>query len=501
MGRFRSGRARVALVLSLFLLVVACKPAFPAGSRLLARSAGGTGVRLIWAPATDNQAGHAMWYYAIEVDGTLVANVPAPSTSCTLTGLASGKTYTLSVTAWSWTGTAGEWSGDLDPADGRRSTTYTTPTGTNPGGAVACGSDADSDGDRLPNWAENNNGVFVNASRTGTNPNVADTDGDGLFDGDETLGTLGGLYLPGMGTNPLKKNLLLEFDWFEDSLNCGPHSHRPPAAAITSFENAFANASVPNPDGTTGIDVISDYGQGGAFKGGNLVTDPDGNIIVTFEASGFGGAEFLNYKAANFASNRNGYFHYVLMPHSYNSSGSSGVAELPGDDFLVSLAPWPSLGCVPNPSSVANTIMHELGHNLNLRHGGFSNTNYKPNYNSVMNYKYQFPGVDTNCTPPGDGKLDYSYGTRIALNETNLNELAGTCGTVPWDWNGNGTHQSGVIADINVDELGIGDQIFNTLTDYNDWANLLFGGLTDIDGASERVEVVVEQAEPRPDGG
>jgi hypothetical protein len=117
-----------------------------------------------------------------------------------------------------------------------------------------------------------------------------------------------------------------------------------------------------------------------------------------------------------------------------------------------------------------------------------------------MNYKYQFPGVDTNCTPPGDGRLDYSNGTRIALNETNLNEFAGTCGTVASDWNGNGTLQTGVIADINVDSAGFGDQVFNTLTDYNDWANLVFGGLTDIDGALERVEVVEEQPEPSAGG-
>ena len=46
--------------------------------------------------------------------------------------------------------------------------------------------------------------------------------------------------------------------------------------------------------------------------------------------------------------------------------------------------------------------MHELGHNLGLHHGGSVDTNYKPNYNSIMNYRYQFPGVDNNCTPPGD---------------------------------------------------------------------------------------------------
>ncbi len=30
--------------------------------------------------------------------------------------------------------------------------------------------------------------------------------------------------------------------------------------------------------------------------------------------------------------------------------------------------------------------MHELGHNLGLRHGGMDDLNCKPNYLSVMNY-------------------------------------------------------------------------------------------------------------------
>ena len=35
--------------------------------------------------------------------------------------------------------------------------------------------------------------------------------------------------------------------------------------------------------------------------------------------------------------------------------------------------------------------MHELGHNLGLRHGGVDNVNCKPHHVSVMNYVYQFP--------------------------------------------------------------------------------------------------------------
>ena len=76
-------------------------------------------------------------------------------------------------------------------------------------------------------------------------------------------------------------------------------------------------------------------------------------------------ADFRDDKAANFAANRRGYFHYVLMPHRYDTnSDSSGQAEIAGDDLVVSLY------CFGYDANVANTIMHEVGHNLGLHHGG-----------------------------------------------------------------------------------------------------------------------------------
>ena len=348
----------------------------------------------------------------------------------------------------------------------------------------------DSDNDRLPDAAETNTGIYVDSSNTGTDPNNQDTDGDGIEDGDEVLGTLAGLDLPGMGTNPLRKDLLLEYDWFDDSNDCGAHTHRPSAAAIASATAAFSNSPVTNPGVTDGVNLISDYGQGGAFTGGNLIPDADGVI-----AGGVSGSDYLNYKAANFAANRNGYFHYVLLPHRYNTnSGSSGQAEIFGDDLIVSLY------CANSNSNVANTILHEVGHNLNLRHGGNENCNYKPNYNSVMNYKYQFSGVDDNCTPPADGVLDFSTGNRISLNESNLNEFNGTCGPgFPWDWNGNTILENPAIVNINSygSEVGECGATLTTLDDYDDWGNILFGGLGDADGAPlVPLEIITEQPVP-----
>jgi len=62
------------------------------------------------------------------------------------------------------------------------------------------------------------------------------------------------------------------------------------------------------------------------------------------------------------------------------------------------------------------TLMHELGHNLNLQHGGIDDVNCKPNYISVMSYDLQFgipqnPGSGQGQDLNGDGTLeiiDYS---------------------------------------------------------------------------------------------
>jgi hypothetical protein len=71
-------------------------------------------------------------------------------------------------------------------------------------------------------------------------------------------------------------------------------------------------------------------------------------------------------------------------------------------------------------SKEAGTIMHELGHCLNLQHGGFqSSPNFKPNYPSSMNYLFQFNGLDEDGTP------DYSHGHLPPMDERALDEKGG----------------------------------------------------------------------------
>jgi hypothetical protein len=65
--------------------------------------------------------------------------------------------------------------------------------------------------------------------------------------------------------------------------------------------------------------------------------------------------------------------------------------------------------------------MHELGHNLGLRHGGGDSLNNKPNYESIMNYTFQFGWL-----PRSDGTstLDYSR-FALAVDEARLDERTG----------------------------------------------------------------------------
>jgi hypothetical protein len=130
--------------------------------------------------------------------------------------------------------------------------------------------------------------------------------------------------------------------------------------------------------------------------------------------------------------------------------GASGLAEIDGNDFMVSLGNvFQDKAVRATLFNVGGTFMHELGHNLGLRHGGGSDLNsdaedapiFKPNFISVMNYKFQLNGVQSADTPgsivpdPTLTRLDYSTqtlptggntpGELVELAPPGLNEPAG----------------------------------------------------------------------------
>jgi hypothetical protein len=85
--------------------------------------------------------------------------------------------------------------------------------------------------------------------------------------------------------------------------------------------------------------------------------------------------------------------------------------------------------------------MHELGHNLGLRHGGGDDDNCKPNLISVMNYYRQFPWGSLAATTANGARTEwsptYSRQDLQDLDENNLQEGNGLTITTS-QWNSGG---------------------------------------------------------------
>ena len=190
-----------------------------------------------------------------------------------------------------------------------------------------------------------------------------------------------------------------------------------PQSEIRAVKVAFAQAPVNaggtiNPDGQPGINLwidtggltdpngIEDTGGAGSCSDGmdnggdGLVDSADpsclagdnfggGNsmFLEVDEICGVGDSDFYEAKN-NFFNRVDRYliFHYAITAQmcDENDDGigdSGGQAEKGGNDFV-------------DFNHDGGTIMHELGHNLNLGHGGFEDDNCKPNYVSIMNYDH-----------------------------------------------------------------------------------------------------------------
>lgn len=249
-----------------------------------------------------------------------------------------------------------------------------------------------------------------------------DRDGDGLCDSWEihgipytdAQGVLRHFMLP--DADPMHKNLYVEVDsmvgrGFKDDAR---------RDVIKAFANA-PNDLVDNPDDKQGITLYL------------LVDETD----LTRRAYPNGWVEFDVDKAARFGTptERNNpnwpniktakkkAFRYCIFGESHGCTTSSGMAELPGNDFMVTLGSSCFFGffCGGTVDRQAGTFMHKLGHTLDLGHGGGDDYPRKPNYYSVMNYTWQSPVWKY----ASYWRLDYSHVKLNSLNESFLDENAG----------------------------------------------------------------------------
>ncbi|MEC8276497.1 MAG: hypothetical protein VX026_02195, partial [Myxococcota bacterium] len=174
--------------------------------------------------------------------------------------------------------------------------------------------------------------------------------------------------------------------------------------------------------------------------------------------------------ASYMASERVGYFRYGVLGWDTNVSGT---AYYPG---------WTQAlrkDCDTDSWQMAAVYVHELGHNMGLGHGGLSNScNYKPNYPSIMNYRYTLEGQVHPCAEDERQYWAFSDGHLPDLNESSLDESVGFCGDSAYDWNGNGVIENGVSADLNSQDPTQGTYCggtVTTLTDVDDWGGMFIG--------------------------
>ncbi len=312
-----------------------------------------------------------------------------------------------------------------------------------------------------------------------------DADQDGLPDVAEAAGTTWNeLPLYDWGARPSQRDLFIEVDWL------------PP----DGFNGTFDPAILPRREALERVrDVYAAHGLVAHFDTGALYHPAPGLSPADFDLGGgnqtawgctvslagtASATSFYKLKADNADLRRRLSFHHALFANSLadvacgGAGGTSGVAELGGNDLAITLgrsslttATTTGLNQVINWQSA--TLMHELGHNLGLRHGGFEDRGYKPNYLSVMNYMYQFDGLPvlgpnegdryyrqfvlfgvcsgapgitsaggltrSRFSTPATWGLDYSDGSSVTLNEAALVESVGFgragSGSIDWNWN------------------------------------------------------------------
>jgi hypothetical protein len=231
--------------------------------------------------------------------------------------------------------------------------------------------------------------------------------------------------LSAKNASSLHKDIFLEIDYMK--------WHQPYAQVIPDVIKAFSNAPVCNPDGTTGIKLHVQLDEEIPHKDKIKLWDDFDGLYAKYFGT-LSERRYPNHKEVLAA--KGDIYHYAIFGHTYDltktpedESWSSGRADQPGMDLLV------SLGAFTDPTHPGHTVgtvaeqeaalMHELGHNLGLGHGGNDEINCKPNYLSVMNYAFEFP------IPVSDRPLDYSRSSLATLNEASLNEASGISQSIP----------------------------------------------------------------------
>jgi hypothetical protein len=299
-----------------------------------------------------------------------------------------------------------------------------------------------------------------------------DTDGDSLPDSWETgQGQVADAEnLAPLGADPNRRDIFVHADWMS---GC-----KPPVGWEKPAIDMFATQGIAlHVD--SGADSINANGQpwGTASRAGEVPYQDVLDLHNWQQVDADKDAHFL-------PSGRRRAFHYVLFANQATIGGapdSMGLSRgIPDSDFVIA-------NCHASPRSDAEYFVHELGHNLGLRHGGNEDKNNKTPYFSAMNYGWALWAISK-----GRPFIPYSDRVLPPIDENNIDEHGGINEPAEYFCPGDRSPSQhfighGVLTDWDFDCDGHfgerhvkanldGSQQLDTLAGFNDWQAIRFSG-------------------------
>lgn len=211
----------------------------------------------------------------------------------------------------------------------------------------------------------------------GTDPWEIDTDMDGIEDAEELVGVdvpSNLLRFPMYGTNPLVRDLFVEADW-KKCVPSGINDHTCDSMKKPADPDAWQMT------GDMAVQVDQYLGSDVSVRidtGLDNTNSSTKSIYNNWKGASQRPESWTGDKCQFLSPDRVGYFHGARL----YESNKGGFRNYP-----------PLSGCIDSPVYPA-TFAHELGHNLNLSHGGKQSAgpdmNCKTNYLSIMNYAFSY---------------------------------------------------------------------------------------------------------------
>ena len=233
---------------------------------------------------------------------------------------------------------------------------------------------------------------------------LVDSDGDGLPDIWEEQGVVLAdgteIPLPDWGADPNRPDVFLQLNWMAseyDTLGCD-------TSAARECANANRTSYAPSTQSLDDlVDLFADHGISLHIDAGEHYTnipnysDVHGGETLEYRDSYFDPSKFEAFQLINTINNlgdrANIFRPGVLGDRMRAGSNATGLSLVGDNSFYVANPDGRA-----NDEQVRNTILHEFGHTLGLRHWGaqefvrdiVEGSPMQAGYQSVMNYDHQF---------------------------------------------------------------------------------------------------------------